>query len=70
VIRVAMCEEFRKKTVKNKPPKNGTMVISEKKCSDEPHPMSNEKTQPIQWTEQPTGALVTAGSLWPRNCRL
>ncbi len=37
---------------------------------DEPHPMSNEKTQPIQWIEQPTGALVTAGSLWLRDCRL
>jgi hypothetical protein len=27
--------------------------------------MPNEKTHPIQWTEQPTGALVGAGSLWP-----
>jgi hypothetical protein len=25
---------------------------------DEPHLMSNEKTQPIQWTERPTSALV------------
>jgi len=32
---------------------------------DEPHLTLNEKTQPIQWTEQPTGALVAAGSLWP-----
>jgi hypothetical protein len=32
---------------------------------DEPHPAPNEKTQPIQWTERPTGALVAAGSLWP-----
>ncbi len=32
---------------------------------DEPHLVPNEKTQPIQWTEQPTGALVAAGSLWP-----
>jgi len=42
-------------------------VISSKKkldC-DEPDLTSNEKTQPIQWTEQPTGALVAAGSLWP-----
>jgi hypothetical protein len=30
----------------------------------EPHMMSNEKTQPIQWTERPTGALVAVGSLW------
>jgi len=27
--------------------------------------MLNEKMQPIQWTERPTGALVAAGSLWP-----
>jgi hypothetical protein len=32
---------------------------------DEPHPTPNEKTQPIQWTERPTGALVAASSLWP-----
>jgi len=31
---------------------------------DEPHPAPNEKMQPIQWTERPTGALVAAGSLW------
>ncbi len=32
---------------------------------DEPHLTPNEKTQPIQWTERSTGALVAAGSLWP-----
>jgi hypothetical protein len=32
---------------------------------DEPHPAPNEKTQGIQWTERPSGALVAAGSLWP-----
>jgi len=32
---------------------------------DEPHLAPNEKTPPIQWTERPAGALVTAGSLWP-----
>jgi hypothetical protein len=32
---------------------------------DEPHPAPNEKTQPIQWTERPTGALVVVNSLWP-----
>jgi hypothetical protein len=32
---------------------------------DEPHPAPNEKTQPIQWTERPTGALVAVKSLWP-----
>jgi hypothetical protein len=31
----------------------------------EPHPAPNEKTQPIQWTERPTGALVAVNSLWP-----
>jgi hypothetical protein len=34
---------------------------------DEPHLMPNEKMQPIQWIEQPTGALVVAGSLWPNS---
>jgi hypothetical protein len=29
----------------------------------EPHPTPNEKTQPIQWTERPTGALVAVNSL-------
>ncbi len=32
---------------------------------DEPHPAPNENTQPIQWTERPTGALVAVNSLWP-----
>jgi hypothetical protein len=32
---------------------------------DEPHPAPNEKPQPIQWTERPTGALVAVNSLWP-----
>ncbi len=32
---------------------------------DEPRSASNEKMQPIQWTEWPTGALVATGSLWP-----
>ncbi len=35
---------------------------------DEPHPAPNEKTQPIQWTERPTGALVAVNSLWPWPC--
>ncbi len=34
---------------------------------DEPHPAPNEKTQPIQWTERPIGALVAVVSLWPQN---
>jgi len=32
---------------------------------DEPHLAPSEKTQPIQWRERPTGALVAAGSLCP-----
>jgi len=32
---------------------------------DEPYLTPNEKTQTIQWTERPTGALAAAGSLWP-----
>jgi hypothetical protein len=35
---------------------------------DEPHPAPNGKTQPIQWTERPTGALVAVNSLWPWEC--
>jgi len=35
---------------------------------DEPHPALNEKMQPIQWTEWPTGALVAVNSLWPVKC--
>jgi hypothetical protein len=31
---------------------------------DEPHLASNEKTQPIQWIEWPTGAMAVIGSLW------
>jgi len=31
----------------------------------EPHLAPNEKTQTIQWTERPTGALVAVNSLWP-----
>jgi len=33
---------------------------------DEPHLALNEKMQPIQWIEQPIGALVALGSLWPQ----
>ncbi len=58
------------KTAKNKKlkkEKKSTVVSNKKKeieC-DEPHPAPNEKTQPIQWTERPTGALVAVNSLWP-----
>ncbi len=44
-------------------------VEKKKKDYDEPHLAPNEKTQPIQWTERPTGALVAAGSLWPSKTR-
>jgi len=39
-------------------------AAQKKKDCDEPDLTPNEKTQPIQWTEQPTCALVAAGSLW------
>jgi hypothetical protein len=32
---------------------------------DESHLTSNEKMQPIKWTERPTSALVGANSLYP-----
>jgi hypothetical protein len=43
---------------------NDQQQKKKKKDCDEPHLAPNEKTQPIQWTERPTGALVGAGSLW------
>jgi hypothetical protein len=55
-----------KKRKKKKEKYNGQQQ-KEMDC-DEPHPVPNEKTQPIQWTERPTGALVAAGSLWPSDC--
>jgi hypothetical protein len=30
---------------------------------DEPYLMSSEKTQPIEWTKRPIGALVAIGPL-------
>ncbi len=48
--------------------KKSTVVSNKKKSTcDEPHPAPNEKMQPIQWTERPTGALVAVNSLWPSN---
>jgi hypothetical protein len=56
--------------------KNGQELKKKKKVQwaasktmncDQPHLAPNEKTQPNQWTEWPTGALVAAGSLWPQN---
>jgi len=57
------------KTAKNKKKKRKKYSGQQQKeidC-DEPHPASNEKTQPIQWTERPTGALVAVNSLWPKG---
>jgi hypothetical protein len=34
---------------------------------DEPHLAPIEETQPIEWIEQPIGALVAVGSLWPNR---
>jgi len=69
VRRVAMCElKSRVKIAKNtkKLKKLNTMVNNNKKMDcDEPHLVLNEKTQPIQWTKWPIGALVVDGSLWP-----
>jgi len=66
---VAMCEVKSRKNDqepknKNKNKKYNGQQQKEIDC-DEPHPALNEKTQPIQWTERPTGALVAVNSLWP-----
>jgi len=42
------------------------MVSSKKKWTVmNPIRRQMKKTQPIQWTERPTGALVAVNSLWP-----
>jgi hypothetical protein len=58
------------KTAKNKKKKKYSGQQQKEIDCDEPHPAPNEKTQPIQWTERPTGALVVVNSLWPPNWRL
>jgi hypothetical protein len=59
-----MCEvRSKEKTTKNKPKKKLNGQQQKEMDYDEPHLMLNEKTQPIQWTKRPTGALVVAGSL-------
>jgi hypothetical protein len=56
----------KKTTTKNKLEKEKYSGQQQKEMDrDKPHLTPNEKTQPIQWTERPTGALVAAGSLWP-----
>ncbi len=52
------------KTARNRKKKYSGQQQKEIDC-DEPHPAPNEKTQPIRWTERPTGAFVGANSLWP-----
>jgi len=39
------------------------VMRKKKKDCDEPHVMPNKKTQPIQWTERLSGALVIVGSV-------
>jgi hypothetical protein len=70
---VAMCEVKSRKNDQEPKNKNKNKKYSDQHQKemdyDEPHLAPNEKSQPIQWTEQPTGALVAAGSLWPsRAC--
>jgi len=63
-----MCElRSREKRAGTKKKKYNGQQQKEMDCH-EPHPVLNEKTQPIQWTERPTGALVAVNSLWPRHC--
>jgi hypothetical protein len=60
-----MCEvRSREKRARTRKKKYNGQQQKEMDCH-EPHPVSNEKTQPIQWTERPTGALVAVNSLWP-----
>jgi hypothetical protein len=60
-----MCEvRSREKRARKNKIKYSGQQQKEMEC-DEPHSASNEKTQPIQWTERPTGALVAVNSLWP-----
>ncbi len=60
-----MCEvRSREKRAGTKKKKYNGQQQKEMDCR-EPHPAPNEKTQPIQWTERPTGALVAVNSLWP-----
>ncbi len=64
--RVAMCEVRSKKNGQEQKKRKKYSGQQQKEIDyDEPHPAPNEKTQPIQWTERPTGALVAVNSLWP-----
>jgi len=72
VSRVALREvRSRKNGQEQKKKKKKYSGQQQKKIDcDEPHPAPNEKTQPIQWTERPTGALVAVNSLWPQKAYL
>jgi len=74
VSRVAMCEvrskEKRSRTKQKKRKKKYSGQQQKEIDCDEPHPTPNEKTQPIQWTKRPTGALVAVNSLWPQESTL
>jgi hypothetical protein len=60
-----MCEvRSREKQARTKKRKYNGQQQKEMDCH-EPHPVPNEKTQPIQWTKRPTGALVAVNSLCP-----
>jgi hypothetical protein len=63
-----MCEVRSRKNGQEQKKKKSKKKYSQQQKEidcDEPHPAPNEKTQPIQWTERPTGALVAVNSLWP-----
>jgi len=70
VSRVAMSEVRSKKNGQEQKRKEKYSGQQQKEIDcDEPHPAPNEKTQPIQWTERATGALVAVNSLWPaKSC--
>jgi len=67
VSRVAMCEVRSRKNgqEQNKTKKKYSGQQQKEIDCGEPHPAPNEKTQPIQWTERPTGALMAVNLLWP-----
>jgi len=52
---------LREKWTRTKKKKNNGQQQKEMDC-DEPHLVPNEKTQPIEWTERPTNALVATSS--------
>jgi len=61
-----MCEvRSKEKAAKNPQKKLSTLISNKKMDYDEPHFVSNEKTQPIQHIEWGIGALVATGSFLP-----